>query len=428
MSKIRITESELNRLIAESIEESLENEGLGRWLGNAYQWGRNKLANFKNDFKAARNYQRSKNMNYDPYHYYDNPDNFRNLNGQQYADYRYDLTADRNAQARQYGPSRYKNGGQGQGGYAPNPDLQQMVEPTGNAINPNAPQAPSPAQPGTPNMQQMQMKLTQARQAAKQAGLMPKQVPGKGTQWVKVGPNGQPAQVSYQDQQLIQAIKNANAEINNYRQYHTYNKQTKQWNPSQMQEAVRRIVTRVLNEAINELGDTPLGQKKLGKLSATREREAFDARRKEDEEGFRKNFTTSLSAHMTASRARDDKYKDGDPSKRAMMNAYNSGVKQGMKPSKKKVDENVNEVGDTAKGQYKLGKLSKKRQKEAFQAKQKGDEKGFSKNIERSIAAHKKARDERNEKNPNGLPSKDNYMLNSYGSGFEKGPKKNKKK
>ena len=130
---------------------------------------------------------------------------------------------------------------------------------------------------------------------------------------------------------------------------------------------------------------------------------------------------------MTASRARDDKYKDGDPSKRAMMNAYNSGVKQGKKPSKKKVDENVNEVGDTGKGQYKLGQLSKKRQKEAFQAKQKGDEKGFSKNIERSIAAHKKARDERNEKNPNGLPSKDNYMLNSYISGFEKGPKKNKK-
>ena len=47
MSKITISEEKLNQLIYESIQESLEDEGLGNWLGNAYQWARNKWNNFK---------------------------------------------------------------------------------------------------------------------------------------------------------------------------------------------------------------------------------------------------------------------------------------------------------------------------------------------------------------------------------------------
>ena len=46
MSKMVITESELNRLILESINEELEDEGwLSNFAGRAYEWGKNKFNN-----------------------------------------------------------------------------------------------------------------------------------------------------------------------------------------------------------------------------------------------------------------------------------------------------------------------------------------------------------------------------------------------
>ena len=56
MSKMVITESELNRLILESINEELEDEGwLSNFAGRAYEWGKNKFNNMRNDFNAGRN-------------------------------------------------------------------------------------------------------------------------------------------------------------------------------------------------------------------------------------------------------------------------------------------------------------------------------------------------------------------------------------
>lgn len=83
-----------------SLNENISNESLGNFLGSAYQWLRNKYYNFKNDFEAGRRYQREKNKDYDPYAKYgSDAERFRNLGGQEYADYRYNLAKDRNQKA-----------------------------------------------------------------------------------------------------------------------------------------------------------------------------------------------------------------------------------------------------------------------------------------------------------------------------------------
>jgi hypothetical protein len=165
--KIQLTEARLKQIVAESISEVLneaeEDEGLGRFLGNAYQWARNKAANFKQDFNAARNYQRYKNRDYDPYAPYgDEADKFRNFNGSEYAAYRYNKTAERNRNADQY--SREKVGrGDGQGAAeapnntptapsapvtsAPNPDAQNANNIQQQNTSPTAPSAPATSAP-----------------------------------------------------------------------------------------------------------------------------------------------------------------------------------------------------------------------------------------------------------------------------------------
>lgn len=99
-----ISEEKLNKLINESLIEVLNedeiDETLGNFLGSTYQWLRNKYYNFKNDFEAGRRYQREKNKDYDPYaRYGKDAERFRNLGGQEYSDYRYNLAKDRNQNA-----------------------------------------------------------------------------------------------------------------------------------------------------------------------------------------------------------------------------------------------------------------------------------------------------------------------------------------
>lgn len=144
MAKVVISEERLNRIIEESIietiNEAMEDESIGHTLGNAYQWARNKWNNFKGDFNAGRNHQRYQNMNYDPYSKYNNGDEFRNLNGQEYAAKRYNNTVTRNANARQWTRDKIGQDTQGQ----PVPQQQNQIEPTGN---PNVTQTAPQAQP-----------------------------------------------------------------------------------------------------------------------------------------------------------------------------------------------------------------------------------------------------------------------------------------
>lgn len=138
MAKIQITESKLTQLINESINEvlaeSLEDEGIARALGQGYQWLKNRFNRMKGDWNAGRNIQRYKDKDYDPYHGYDNANDMRNFGGQAYGAYRYDKTAERNANATQYPtePTR-KPAAQGaaakqniQGGPSNFPDLAQQ--------------------------------------------------------------------------------------------------------------------------------------------------------------------------------------------------------------------------------------------------------------------------------------------------------------
>lgn len=71
MGKIQISEQRLENLILESIDEVLQeewiNEGLGRWLGNKYQSIRNRIRNFRQDFRAGRGEARAENLRRNPY-------------------------------------------------------------------------------------------------------------------------------------------------------------------------------------------------------------------------------------------------------------------------------------------------------------------------------------------------------------------------
>ena len=111
-----ISENRLHELIQESIYEVLQeaqyDEGLGHWLGNAYQTMKNKWNNFKGDFNAGRNKARWDNRNYDSYSRYGSEaNNFRNYGGQEYAADRYNKTVERNARAAQYGRQKYGDEG-----------------------------------------------------------------------------------------------------------------------------------------------------------------------------------------------------------------------------------------------------------------------------------------------------------------------------
>ena len=116
MAKMIISENRLHELIQESIYEVLQeaqyDEGLGHWLGNAYQTMKNKWNNFKGEFNAGRNKARWDNRDYDPYSRYGSEaNNFRNYGGQEYAADRYNRTVERNARAAQYGRQKYGNEG-----------------------------------------------------------------------------------------------------------------------------------------------------------------------------------------------------------------------------------------------------------------------------------------------------------------------------
>ena len=160
MSKNYISEERLRQLIQESITEVLmeneNDEGLGRFLGNAYQWAKNKWNNFKGDFNAARNYQRYKNRDYDPFeHYGDEADEIRNFGGREYGAYRYNQARDRNNSARQYDRTINRNNSQ-------NTDMVPHPGHNNNNNNNQEQQPETPVQqPETPVQQQPEAPVQQ---------------------------------------------------------------------------------------------------------------------------------------------------------------------------------------------------------------------------------------------------------------------------
>lgn len=107
MSKRVISESQLHDIIKESIYEAMQDEGIGHWLGNAYQTVRNKWNNFKRDINAGRNQARYNNRDYDEYETYGpDGDNFRNFGGNEYGAHRWNVINQRAQNARQWPTER----------------------------------------------------------------------------------------------------------------------------------------------------------------------------------------------------------------------------------------------------------------------------------------------------------------------------------
>ena len=159
MAKQIISESRLTEIINESIyevlSESQNDEGLGSFLGNAFQWAKNKWNNFKDDFNAGRNNQLYKNKDYDAYSRYENGDEIRNFGQQQYDAYRGNQNRQNSRNSVRY--PRYSsnydnwfermnnpNGGAAPQGAAPQGAAPQGAAPQGAAPQGAAPQGAAP--------------------------------------------------------------------------------------------------------------------------------------------------------------------------------------------------------------------------------------------------------------------------------------------
>lgn len=190
MPKSQLSEEKMVSLILEGTVEALEemsaDEGLGRFLGSATQWARNKLNNFKADFKAGQNAQRWYNRDYDPYAKYGNDgENMRNFNGPEYGAYRYNKTVERNANAPHY--TRERIGRQ-----------SQTSSQEGSQQQSQAPQRQKTAPQGTIPRQRTQSQAQQRTQQAANQGQIP-MLNG-------IGPN--PDLIAQNDPNIVQRANN----------------------------------------------------------------------------------------------------------------------------------------------------------------------------------------------------------------------------
>lgn len=85
-------------------------------------------------------------------------------------------------------------------------------------------------------------------------------------------------------------------------------------------------------------------------------------------------------------------------------------------------DKTLNEVGNTAMGQYLLGKLARKREEQGLMAKRNGDEDAGHNYFVRYLNAHMKAAKERDAKYQDGDSMK-NWYRTHYNSGYDEIPK-----
>lgn len=161
------------------------------------------------------------------------------------------------------------------------------------------------------------------------------------------------------------------------------------------------------------------------------------------------DMAPNFASEITADGAVDDGYADPvttDDYAHSMTNDWRGNAKlHGMGPitvremtvrewKEKYLKKNINEVGDSTKGQDKLGRLSKKREQQAFDALHKAnnsldpdEEKKYRKQksdyMTRSTNAYTKARDERDAKSPSWEP-----YGKKMAKAFSKGEKKQERK
>ena len=207
MAKGYISEERLRQLIHESITEVLmeneNDEGLGRFLGNAYQWAKNKWNNFKGDFNAARNYQRYKNRDYDSFEPYgDEADEIRNFGGREYGAYRYNQARERNNSARQYDRAINRNNSQNTD-MAPHPGLNNNQEQQPETPVQKQPETPVQQQPETP-VQQQPKTQPQSKRDEVEARFKSQNYPRKPESWMRTT---EPSNAVYGKQMAIRNLK-----------------------------------------------------------------------------------------------------------------------------------------------------------------------------------------------------------------------------
>lgn len=233
-----------------------------------------------------------------------------------------------------------------------------------------------------------------------------------------------------------------------------------------MDSAIEEAVSKAVKNFINEVGDTYKGQYKLGRLHGRRETQAFDANRKADatldqdeyakhKSQFSDYMNRATAAYVKARDERDAKGNSWEPHQRQMSNAFKHGSdkedwkremrdareegkreaerikkeikdiwKQAKEEAEKKKAErqakkkNINEVGDTVKGQKQLGRLAGKRIKQSWVYSETGDEKKSEDYGKRYHAADRKAKEERDKTDSQ---NKRRRMINAYYKGADKG-------
>ena len=317
MSKIKISEEKLQSLISECVQEiineSLESEGIGNFLGNAYQWGRNKVNNFKKDFVVGRLHQRAKNVNYNPLASY------RKKYGDEHVKNMLNQRGDMYGQNRLNTMINAYNGTFMGGDNAPRANTELAMD----SVN----QQPNV---GPNNNRDRSDLVAQSKQQMQQAA---KFLKDNGHEFV----NGQ--WIYTKDGSNWPALKSQYKAIRNAAQ--KYNIASKGVN-GVYESKIRKIVSESLKEYLNEIGDTAAGQEKLGRLSARRFNQASDEKQKaynaENPEDEKKHLDKkhnlmqrSIAAYDKAAKERDEhpglKHYHG--------NAFNGGEQKERKKARK---------------------------------------------------------------------------------------------
>ena len=196
-----------------------------------------------------------------------------------------------------------------------------------------------------------------------------------------------------------------------------------------MDYSVEESVAKIVKECLNELGEKPYGQEMLGRLYKRNMGRARKAQSIGDNDERTKQFKSAVQAYQTAEKSRNEGGND-EKTKQKLSKSFDKGAQAGA--------GKINEIGDTYKGQEKLGRLSGRRLGQAFDLSNKISkstddkeiadlEKKKSDLVKRSTNAYVKARDERDAKG-NSWEAHPTQMRSAFNSGQAKEDKKRMKR
>mgnify|MGYP006872970655 CR=1 FL=1 len=254
--KYKLNEQQLNRLITNStmrvLSEAMEDEGLGKFLGNLAGRIRNGINKFSDDFTAARNNQLYKKRDYDSYQNYGYDPNSRNFDPNTARHY-HDANnagasrASMGSYSNQYGDTVQGAQQQGNQQFAPQNTQQTAQQSTTQNGPQNNPQMQQNQNVDYANVEQLADKMQSALNACKKAGLVMQKNGNNRTFVTKDG-----SQRNRQQNQLVQAYMQA---YNMWRNARGAKNQLN-INESKLNNIIKESVKKVLKE----IGDTAQGQ------------------------------------------------------------------------------------------------------------------------------------------------------------------------